>query len=130
VAAVYINRLRQGMKLEADPTVIYAVDKGMPLGHGLRESELHTDSPYNTYLYAGLPPGPIGNPGRASLAAVMDPPDSKALFFVADGSGGHVFADTLAEHDRNVAHWRVIEKQKADAAALAGAPVPPPLEHR
>ncbi len=130
VAAVYINRLRQGMRLEADPTVIYAVDKGLPLGHGLRASELHIDSPYNTYLNAGLPPGPIGNPGRASLAAVMDPPDSKALYFVANGQGGHAFAATLAEHDKNVAHWREIEKQKAQAAALAGAPIPPPLEHR
>ncbi|MGC1302926.1 MAG: endolytic transglycosylase MltG [Caulobacteraceae bacterium] len=130
VAAVYINRLRQGMKLEADPTVIYAVSRGVPLGHGLRESELHAASPYNTYLNVGLPPGPIGNPGRASLAAVMDPPDSKALFFVADGSGGHVFSDTLAEHNKNVARWRVIEKRQADSAALAGAPIPPPLEHR
>jgi UPF0755 protein len=130
VAAVYINRLRKGMKLEADPTVIYAVSGGAPLGHGLRESELHMASPYNTYLNVGLPPGPIANPGRASLAAVMDPPDSRALFFVADGTGGHVFADTVAEHEKNVARWRIIEKRQAEAATLAGAPVAQPLEHR
>ncbi|WP_254062693.1 endolytic transglycosylase MltG [Caulobacter sp. S45] len=130
VAAVYINRLRQGMRLEADPTVIYAVSAGAPLGHGLRVSELHTASPYNTYLNIGLPPGPIANPGRASLAAVMDPPDIKALFFVADGSGGHAFADTEAEHEKNVARWRAIEKRQAQTVTLAGAPAAPPLEHR
>jgi UPF0755 protein len=130
VAAVYINRLRKDMRLEADPTVIYGVGGGAPLGHGLRESELHTASPYNTYLNTGLPPGPIANPGRASLAAVMDPPDSRALFFVADGTGGHVFADTEAQHEKNVARWRIIEKRQAEAATLAGAPVVAPLEHR
>ena len=140
VAAVYINRLRQGVKLEADPTVIYGVTNGAgPLGHGLRASELAAPGPYNTYLNIGLPPTPIDNPGRASLAAVLDPAQSQDLYFVADGSGGHVFAKTLAEHDKNVARWRVFEKAQAEHLALAGAPMPPggakpppftPIEHR
>ena len=133
MASVYINRLRQGVKLEADPTVIYGLTHGAgPLGHGLRASELAAPSPYNTYLNAGLPPTPIDNPGRASLAAVLDPSPSPDLYFVADGGGGHVFARTLAEHDRNVARWRLFEKRQtqAQAQALAGAPIPPPLEQR
>ena len=131
VAAVYINRLRQGVKLEADPTVIYGLTNGAgPLGHGLRASELATPGPYNTYLNAGLPPTPIDNPGRASIAAVLDPASSPDLYFVADGSGGHVFAKTLAEHQKNVARWRVFEQRQAQAQALAGTPIPLPLEHR
>ena len=145
VAAVYINRLRQGVKLEADPTVIYGITHGAgPLGHGIRASELADPTPYNTYARAGLPPTPIDNPGRASLAAVLDPAQSPDLYFVADGSGGHAFAKTLAEHQKNVARWRVFEKAQAEHEALAGAPLPPggassakaaaprfiPLEHR
>jgi UPF0755 protein len=112
VAAVYLNRLRQGMRLEADPTVVYGVSRGMPLGRGLRASELADPNPYNTYRHAGLPPTPIGNPGRASLAAVLDPPQTNELFFVADGSGGHVFAATYDEHLANVARWRQIEREQ------------------
>ncbi len=131
VASVYINRLRQGVKLEADPTVIYGLTSGAgPLGHGLRASELAAPGSYNTYLNPGLPPTPINNPGRASLAAVLDPTPSADLYFVADGSGGHVFAKTLAEHDKNVARWRVFEKRQAQSESLVGAPIPPALEHR
>ncbi len=131
VAAVYINRLRQGVRLEADPTVIYGLTQGAgPLGHPLRASELAAPGPYNTYQTAGLPPTPIDNPGRASLAAVLDPAASPDLYFVADGSGGHAFSRTLAEHNKNVARWRAFEKQQAEHLALAGSPIPPPLEHR
>ncbi len=141
IAAVYINRLRQGVKLEADPTVIYGLTQGLPLGHGLRVSELQSNTPYNTYLNPGLPPTPIDNPGRASLAAVMDPTQTDALYFVADGTGGHAFSSTLAEHQKNVARWRRIEQQRAQAATVTtrtqsvtrttiGPGALPPLEHR
>ena len=106
VAAVYGNRLKRGMKLQADPTVIYPITHGRPLGRRIRESELRAVNGYNTYASTGLPAGPIANPGRASIDAVLDPADSQALYFVADGSGGHVFASTLAEHNANVAKWR------------------------
>ena len=129
VAAVYVNRLRQGMKLQADPTVIYGITGGLPLGRGIRESELLAPNPYNTYVVAGLPPGPIGNPGRASLAAAMDPPDTNELYFVADGTGGHVFAASYEAQAQNVARWRQIEKDRQQAAEMA-APPPPPTEHR
>ena len=121
VAAVYINRLRTNMKLQADPTVIYGISSGAPLGRGLRESELQAATPYNTYVNFGLPPGPIGNPGRASLAAVMDPPDTDELYFVADGSGGHAFSRTYGEQEKNVAHWRTLEKQATTTPAAAAA---------
>ena len=88
---------------------IYGLTGGEPLGHGLRESELQSQTPYNTYLIAGLPPTPIGNPGRASLAAVLDPPSTDELYFVADGTGGHAFSSTSDEHQQNVARWRAIE---------------------
>lgn len=124
VAAVYVNRLKANMKLQADPTVIYGITSGAALGRGLRQSELEAPSPYNTYVNFGLPPGPIGNPGRASLAAVMDPPDTEELYFVADGSGGHAFAKTYEEQARNVARWRVIERrQSAGSNETSPAPV-------
>lgn len=110
IAAVFVNRLRMGMRLESDPTIIYGLTKGAPLGHPLRQSELDTPNPYSTYQIGGLPPTPICNPGRDSIAAVLNPPDSDDLFFVADGTGGHVFARTGAEHARNVARWRQIER--------------------
>lgn len=106
VAAVYGNRLKRGMPLQADPTVIYPITKGRPLGRRILLSELHAKNGYNTYAESGLPKGPIANPGRASIDAVLDPAQSQALYFVADGSGGHVFANTLAEHNANVAKWR------------------------
>jgi UPF0755 protein len=110
IAAVFVNRLRMGMRLESDPTIIYGLTKGAPLGHSLRQSELDTPNPYSTYQIDGLPPTPICNPGRDSIAAVLNPPDTDELFFVADGTGGHVFARTGAEHARNVARWRQIER--------------------
>ncbi len=110
IAAVFLNRLRRHMRLESDPTIIYGLTKGVPLGHGLRESELNAPNPYSTYQIDGLPPTPICNPGRDAIAAVLNPPDSDDLFFVADGSGGHVFAKSLKEHQKNVATWRKIER--------------------
>ena len=112
IAGVYCNRLRIGMKLDADPTVIYPVTKGKPLGRRIRKSELNADNGYNTYRRPGLPEGPIANPGKASIAAVLHPAPTKALYFVADGSGGHVFADTLAQHQANVAKWFALRRQR------------------
>jgi UPF0755 protein len=112
IAGVYCNRLRIGMKLDADPTVIYPITKGKPLGRRIRKSELHADNGYNTYRRAGLPLGPIANPGKESIAAVLHPAQTKALYFVADGTGGHVFADTLAEHNANVAKWYALRRAR------------------
>jgi UPF0755 protein len=113
VAAVFVNRMRRGMRLESDPTIIYGISRGEALGRGLYRSELdNADNEWNTYQNDGLPPTPIANPGRESLAAVLNPAESSALFFVADGTGGHVFADTYAEHRRNVAQWRRIERER------------------
>ena len=123
VAAVFINRLRQGMRLGSDPTIIYGLTRGRPLGRGILLSELQRQTPYNTYLIDGLPPTPIANPGRAALAAVLDPPKSNELYFVADGTGGHVFAATYEEHERNVAKWRQVERSKAAARTPSQAPV-------
>jgi UPF0755 protein len=112
IAGVYCNRLRIGMKLDADPTVIYPVTKGKPLGRRILKSELNAVNGYNTYRRPGLPEGPIANPGKESIAAVLHPAQTKALYFVADGTGGHVFADTLAEHQANVAKWYAIRRQR------------------
>jgi UPF0755 protein len=118
VASVFVNRLRQGMRLQTDPTVIYGVTEGKGvLGRGLRRSELDRATPYNTYVIEGLPPGPIANPGRAAIEAALNPDTTGYLFFVADGTGGHAFAATLDEHNRNVARWREIEAQQKQQPA-------------
>ena len=115
VASVFVNRLKRGMRLQTDPTVIYGVTKGEGvLGRGLRQSELRRETPWNTYVISGLPPTPIANPGRASLEAAANPETTDLIFFVADGTGGHAFAATLAEHNRNVAKWRQIEAERAN----------------
>ena len=113
VAAVFVNRLRHGMRLQSDPTIIYGLTKGYPLGRGIRLSELEGATPYNTYAIDGLPPGPIANPGKDALAAVMNPPQTNDLYFVADGSGRSVFAPSLDEHNRNVQAFRVWERRQA-----------------
>ena len=118
VASVFVNRLEQGMRLQTDPTVIYGVTKGQGvLGRGLRQSELRRETPWNTYVIDGLPPTPIANPGRLSIEAALNPEESDYLFFVADGTGGHAFARTLAEHNANVARWRAIERERGAEGA-------------
>ena len=113
VVSVFVNRLERGMRLQTDPTVIYGVTMGQGvLGRGLRQSELRRETPYNTYVISGLPPTPIANPGRLSIEAALNPDDTPYIFFVADGTGGHAFAVTLEEHNRNVAVWREIERQR------------------
>jgi UPF0755 protein len=111
IASVFLNRLRIGMALQTDPTIIYGLTKGYPLGHGIRQSELQSATPYNTYRIVGLPPGPICNPGKDAIAAVLDPEKSDDLYFVANGKGGHVFSATIADHARNVAALRNMERQ-------------------
>jgi len=113
VASVFANRLELDMPLQTDPTVIYGITMGKgPLGRGLRKSELRRDTPWNTYLNRGLPPTAIANPGVASLKAALNPAETDYIFFVADGTGGHAFAVTLKEHNRNVATWRKIEAER------------------
>lgn len=121
VASVFINRLRQGMKLQTDPTVIYGVTNGEgTLGRGLRRSELRGKTPYNTYVIDGMPPTPIANPGRDAIEAAVNPGTSDYVFFVADGTGGHAFATTLKEHNANVQKWRKLEAQRDAAPATEG----------
>ncbi len=119
VAAVFINRLKNGIRLGSDPTVIYGVSHGEPLGRGLMKSELETLTPWNTYMIDKLPVTPIANPGKAAIAAVLNPAPTKDLYFVADGTGGHVFAATYEEHLANVAHWRHIESQVSQYSTSA-----------
>ena len=114
VAGVYSNRIRQGMMLQADPTIIYPITKGKPLGRRIRQSEIADVNDYNTYAMVGLPKGPIANPSRAAIKAVLNPEETKALFFVADGKGGHVFANTLQEHNANVEKWYAIRRQRGE----------------
>jgi len=113
IAAVFVNRLRRGMRLESDPTIIYGLTGGEPLGRGIRRSELDRKTDYNTYQIDGLPPTPICNPGKEAILAVLNPPETQDLFFVANGEGGHVFAETYAQHRRNVTAWRRVERQRA-----------------
>ena len=116
VASVFTNRLRQGMRLQTDPTVIYGITNGEgSLGRGLRRYELRAATPYNTYVIPALPPTPIANPGRAAIEAAVNPDESPYIFFVADGTGGHAFSVTLAEHNQNVARWRQIERDRANS---------------
>jgi UPF0755 protein len=112
VASVFVNRLRMGMKLQSDPTIIYDISKGYPLGRGIRQSELDAATPYNTYVIPGLPPGPISNPGKDSLDAVFNPGQTSDLYFVATGRGGHVFSATVEGQARNVAAYRAFEHQQ------------------
>jgi UPF0755 protein len=144
VAAVFINRLKQRKRLESDPTIVYGLVGGKgPLGHPITKSEKETPTPYNTYMIDGLPPGPIANPGRASIEAAANPARTKEMFFVADGTGGHVFAETYDQHLRNVARLRGIEANERNAAvvpsdvepgssapARAGATAAPPRQKR
>ncbi|MEQ1524691.1 MAG: endolytic transglycosylase MltG, partial [Aestuariivirga sp.] len=134
IASVFHNRLKQGMRLQSDPTIIYGLVGGKgKLDRGLTKDDVASDTAYNTYKIDGLPPGPIANPGRASLEAVLNPPDTGYLYFVADGSGGHAFAKTLEEHNANVAKWRAIESTlpalpttvASTAPVEGGLPVPP-----
>jgi UPF0755 protein len=114
VAGLYSNRVRIGMRLQADPTIIYPITKGKPLGRRIMQSEIRAVNGYNTYTMAGLPEGPITNPGRASIAAVLNPENTGALYMVADGTGGHWFASTLAEHNANVAKWYAIRRERGE----------------
>jgi UPF0755 protein len=122
IAAVFVNRLARGMKLESDPTIIYGLTQGRPLGRPILASEVAKPTPYNTYVIFGLPPTPIANPGKAALEAALNPPKTTELFFVANGTGGHVFSSTFEEHQANVAKWRQIEAQQ-QALAKAQAQV-------
>lgn len=122
VAAVFVNRLKKGMRLQSDPTIIYGIVGGKgTLGRPISKTDITTPTAYNTYAIDGLPPGPIANPGKDALAAVVNPASTSALFFVADGTGGHAFAETLADHNRNVARWRAIEAARQTGAGNAAS---------
>ncbi len=114
VAGLYSNRLRQGIMLQADPTIIYPITKGKPLGRRIRQSEIQAINDYNTYSMVGLPKGPITNPGKASIAAVLNPAKTDALYMVADGTGGHQFASTLQQHNANVERWFAIRRARGE----------------
>ena len=114
VAGLYSNRLKDGMLLQADPTIIYPITKGKPLGRRIRQSEIAAVNDYNTYSMVGLPKGPITNPGRESIAAVLDPEATEARYMVADGTGGHAFAETLAEHNANVEKWFALRRERGE----------------
>jgi UPF0755 protein len=127
VASLFVNRLRRPMRLESDVTIVYGLTRGVPLGHGIRVSERARKTEWNTYQIDGLPKTPICNPGREAIAAVLDPPVTNYYYFVADGTGGHAFASTFGEHQRNVANWRRIEAEAGQAprsAPRAAAPMP------
>jgi peptidoglycan lytic transglycosylase G len=127
VAAVFMNRLKQRMKLQSDPTIIYGLVGGKgTLGRPIMRSEITQPTPYNTYVIEGLPPGPIANPGRAAIEAAASPSRTKELYFVADGSGGHAFAETLAQHQVNVAKLRALEQQQRGEAAAGTTDAAPP----
>jgi UPF0755 protein len=143
IAGVFVNRLKAGIKLQTDPTIIYDITRGYPLGRGIRQSELQAASPHNTYVITGLPPTPICNPGKDSIDAVLNPADTRDLYFVASGQGGHVFASSMAEHLRNVAAYRAIvhhEPQVVPNGAVDNPPIslpdaatpalPKPVAHR
>jgi UPF0755 protein len=138
VAAVFVNRLKQKMRLQSDPTIIYGLVGGKgTLGRPILKSEIEQPTPYNTYVIDGLPPGPIANPGRAALEAVANPARTKELYFVADGTGGHTFSETLDQHQRNVARLRDLEKAQRDGTplpaatpAIAATPAVPPAARR
>jgi UPF0755 protein len=123
VAAVFVNRLKQRMKLQSDPTIVYGLVFGKgSLGRPISKADIQSQTPYNTYVIDGLPPGPITNPGRASIEAAANPARTKELFFVANGTGGHAFAETYDQHQKNVAKLRVIEQGERQESA------PPPVE--
>ena len=124
---MFVNRLRQKIKLQSDPTIIYGLVGGKgTLGRPIKRSEIQQPSPYNTYVVDGLPPGPIANPGRASLEAAANPARTRDLFFVADGTGGHAFSETYDQHQKNVAKLRAMEKQiQNDTVEPADDPPPP-----
>ena len=131
VAGVFVNRLNKNMRLQSDPTIVYGLVGGKgTLGRGITRADIQSNTPYNTYVINGLPPGPIANPGRASMEAAANPSRTRELFFVADGTGGHAFAETLEQHERNVARWRQIEAQQKEGQATPGfqpvAPAVPP----
>lgn len=137
VAGVFVNRLNRRMRLESDPTIVYGLVGGKgTLGRGILRTEIRQPTPYNTYVIDGLPPGPIANPGRAAMEAVANPSRTRDLFFVADGTGGHAFAETLDQHNRNVARWRQIEAQRrsgtdqVDRAEPPAEPAPAPAAPR